>query len=111
MKLLCCTICSQVFSLSYTYTECKGGHCGGQYLNNIAAKVWGEKGDMFVLGFANSSLTTALRAQLYEGDSKELMPYAGSMTPKGREFTAFIIPEAADSVMRVAERFDPIPVR
>lgn len=111
MKLLCCTICSQVFSLGYTYTECKGGHCGGQYTNNLDAKVWGNKDKMFVLGFANSSFVNAMRSQRDLGDSTELMPYPGGMTPKGREFAAFIIPEAASSVVRVKERFAPIPVR
>ena len=52
----------------------------------------------------------AIRKQYREGDSTEMMPYAGKMTPKGRDFTAFVIPEAADSINRVNERFEPIKV-
>jgi hypothetical protein len=48
---------------------------------------------------------------LTEGDSKEEMFYAGKMTPKGRDFSAFIIPDAADSIERVEGRFDPIQVK
>jgi len=108
MKLLCCAKCSEVFNLSFNYKECQGGHGGGQYLDNLNAKVWGDPTNIFVLGFANSSFTGALRDQIQQGDRKDLFFYAGSMTPKGREFTAFVIPDAADSVERVLDRFDPI---
>jgi hypothetical protein len=108
MKLLCCIRCNQIFSLSHEYAECKGGHGGGQYVDNLNAKVWGDKKQIFVLGFANSTFISALRGQLNEGDSKEEFFYAGKMTPKGRDFTAFVIPDAADSIIRVEERFDPI---
>jgi len=101
MKLLCCIKCNDVFSLSYTYAECKCGQGGGKYVNNIDAKVWGDKKTIFVLGFANSSFEAALIAQIRNGDSTTMMPYAGKMTPKGRDFTAFIIPDAADSIIRV----------
>jgi len=111
MKLLCCAKCNQVFSLSYTYAECKGGHGGGQYIDNLNAKVWGDPTEVFVLGFANSSLVRALREQINFGDSEEKMYYPGGLTPKGREFLAFIIPEAATSVERVAVRFDPVEVK
>ena len=108
MKLLCCSTCNQVFNLSYDYTECKGGHGGGQYVDNLNAKIWGDPTQIFVLGFANTSFISALRAQLYEGDQADSFYYAGRMTPKGREFTAFVIPDAAESVVRVRDRFDPI---
>jgi hypothetical protein len=51
-----------------------------------------------VLGFANSSFIEAARAQLWDGDSKNTMWYAGKNVAKGREFEAFIVPESADSV-------------
>jgi len=108
MKLLCCAKCNQVFNLSFNYKECEGGHGGGQYVDSLNAKVWGDITNIFVLGFANTSFTGALRAQLNFGDSKDRFFYGGSQTPRGREFTAFVIPEAADSVTRVMDRFDPI---
>jgi len=108
MKLFCCAKCSEVFNLSFKYKECEGGHGGGQYVDNLNAKVWGDLTNIFVLGFANTSFAGALRSQLQEGDKKESFFYGGSMTPKGREFTAFVIPEAAHSVQRVMDRFDPI---
>jgi hypothetical protein len=97
-----------VFNLSHTYKECNGGHGGGQYVDNLNAKVWGDPAQIFVLGFANSSFISALRDQLNKGDKEADFFYAGKMTPKGREFTAFIIPEAADSVERTLEKFEPI---
>lgn len=111
MKLLCCVRCNQIFSLSHTYAECKGGHGGGQYIDGLNAKIWGNEKQIFVLGFSNSTFIAALRSQLTEGDSKEEMFYAGKMTPKGRDFSAFIIPDAADSIERVEGRFDPIQVK
>jgi hypothetical protein len=110
MKLILCSPCNQIFNLSHTYTECKGAHGGGQYVDDINAKVWGPREKIFVLGFANGSLVEALRAQLDTGDSTEKMPYAGRMETKGRDFTAFIIPESASSVERVDERFEPVIV-
>jgi hypothetical protein len=108
MKLICCVKCNQVFNLSFDYKECDGGHGGGQYIDNLNAKVWGDLTNIFVLGFANTSLASALRNQLEHGDQAPDFYYAGKMTPKGREFTAFVIPEAADSVERVRDRFEPV---
>jgi hypothetical protein len=108
VKLILCSPCNQIFNLSHTYTECKGAHGGGQYVDNINAKVWGSREKIFVLGFANGSLVSALREQLNTGDSTEKMPYAGRMETKGRDFTAFVIPESASSVTRVADKFEPI---
>lgn len=110
MKLILCARCNEIFNLSHDYRECKGGHGGGQYVDSLNAKVWGDPNLIFVLGFANSSLTQALRDQLYKGDQPADFYYAGKMTPKGREFTAFVIPSAADSVIRVTDRFEPIKV-
>jgi len=108
MKLLCCAKCNQVFNLSFDYKECNGGHGGGQYIDRLNVQVWGDLANIFVLGFANTSFTGALRDQLNNGDQAPNFYYAGKMTPRGREFTAFVIPEAADSVIRVPDRFDPI---
>ncbi len=108
MKLILCSICNETFSLSHTYKECKGGHGGGQYIDNVNAKVWGLKDKVFVLGFTNSSLTAALRGQITGGDlpPKGMSGY-GIVSP-GREFTAFVIPESAPTVDRVSERFIPV---
>lgn len=111
MKLLCCVSCNQVFSLAYEYQECRGGHGGGQYIDNVNARIWGPGNRIFILGFANSTFISALRAQLEQGDSTEMFDYAGEYTPKGRDFTAFVIPDAASSVVREDTRFDPIVPR
>lgn len=108
MKLLCCVKCNEVFNLSFDYRECSGNHGGGQYVDRLNAKVWGDLTNIFVLGFANTSFVSAMHNQLEHGDRPADFYYAGKMTPKGREFTAFVIPEAADSVVRVLERFEPI---
>lgn len=108
MKLLLCVTCNQVFNLNQDYAECRGGHGGGQYIGNLNAKVWGPKDKVFLLGFANSTLAAALRDQIRVGDrTPEYLPGYG-MTPKGREFTAFVIPDAAESVAWVDDRFEPI---
>jgi hypothetical protein len=111
MKLLCCTKCNQVFNLSRYYKECDGQHGGGQYIDNLNAKVWGDPARIFVLGFANNSFVGALRDQLQIGDRPADFYYAGKTTSKGREFTAFVIPSAVDSVIRVVDRFEPIEDR
>ena len=108
MKLLLCAKCNQVFNLAFHYKECDGGHTGGQYIDNLNAKVWGDLTNAFVLGFANTSLTGALRDQLNIGDQPPSYLPGYGLTPKGREFTAFVIPDAAESVERVLERFEPI---
>lgn len=106
MKLLLCVTCSQIFNLSHKYAECNGGHGGGLYVDEVNAKIWGDREKIFVLGFANGSIVSALRDQINEGDLDEKMRYAGRMETVGRDFTAFIIPESAGSIERVDERSD-----
>lgn len=110
MKLLCCANCNEVFNLSYIYQECAGGHGGGQYVNNVEAKVWGDLGKIFVLGFANTSFISALRAQVEQGDLTADFNYSGRIVSKGRDFTAFVIPESAPSIDRVLNKFEAIEV-
>lgn len=110
MKLICCATCNEVFNLSYSYKECEGGHGGGQYVDSLNAKVWGDLTQIFVLGFANSSLVSALRNQVQHGDLPADFGYGGKIVSKGRDFTAFVIPKSAPSIERVTQRFDPIPV-
>lgn len=106
MKLIVCLPCNEVFSLGRTYRECQGNHCGGQYVDNLNAKVWGDPKKYFVLGFQNGSFINAMSDQFHNGDPKETFVYGGDMCcVKGREFTAFVIPEAATSVVRVKRKF------
>lgn len=108
MKLLLCIKCNQIFNLSGVYKECDGNHGGGQYINRLDAKVWGDRESIFVLGFTNSSLGSALRNQLQNGDLPADFGYGGRVVSKGREFTAFIIPDSAASIIRTDEKFDPV---
>lgn len=104
MKLLCCARCSEVFNLGYKYKECSGGHGGGMYVGDLAARVWGPRELILVLGFANSSFVDAARAQISDGDLKETMRYPGGPVTKGRDFDAFIIPDSAPTVTRYTTR-------
>lgn len=110
MKLLLCAKCSQIFNLTRTYQECRGGHGGGQYVNELDAKIWGPKKTIFVLGFANSTLTGALRDQIAHGDLPETYLPGYGITSPGRDFKAFVIPESADSIDHSDEKFEPIIV-
>jgi hypothetical protein len=99
MKLILCEKCSDVVALKLDIDRsCSCGKSGGRYVNELDAEVWGP---CFKLGFANSSLINALRAQKFEGDSKEVMAYAAGLVTKGRDFQAFIIPESAETMKRV----------
>ena len=108
MKILCCGKCNQLFNLSFEYQECHGGHGGGQYIDHVNAKIWGDPTQIFILGFANTSFINALRDQINLGDRTDSFNYGGTIATKGREFTAFVIPDSADSITRVPDKFDPI---
>jgi hypothetical protein len=64
-------------------------------VTNLTAKIWGTKELITTLGFANTSFIDAVRKQIIEGDSK---------TGRGREFTAFVIPNSAGSVQHYETR-------
>lgn len=100
MKLLACRNCSDVFSLRVAIRNCSCGKCGGQYVDDLTAEVWGPKDGYWVLGFNNSSLVDAIRQQMSLGDSKEVMGGIYGSAVKGRPFEAFIIPESAPTVIR-----------
>jgi len=100
MKLLFCIKCNEVFSLGLEPKECKGKHGGGVYIDNLNAEVWGPKESVFVLGFTNSSLAGALRDQLNLGDREPVYMPGYGVVPPGRDFTAFVIPNSAASVVR-----------
>lgn len=99
MKLILCEKCSDVVALKVNIDRsCFCGLSGGRYIDTLDAEVWGP---CFKLGFANFSLVKALRAQKFNGDSHEVIPYAGGLATKGRSFEAFVIPESATSMKRV----------
>jgi hypothetical protein len=100
MKLILCEKCSDIVALRLNLgiSRCFCGESGGRYVDELNAEVWGP---CFKLGFANSSLIAALRAQKFEGDSKETMIYGYKRVTKGRDFQAFIIPESADTMKRI----------
>lgn len=102
MKLLNCFSCGDVFALHYSLRECSCKKVSGQYRKDgLHADVYmPDRKSGAVLGFANRSFQRALIDQAAFGDSEELMYYGGKMTPSGRTFNAFIIPEAADTVHR-----------
>ena len=84
MKLLLCVKCSDVFSLKTSgMTTCICGQTSGRYTDNLNAEVSGVKDKFMVLGFDNSSLIEAVRAQLLLGDSR-----------------AFIVPDSSSTVKR-----------
>ena len=99
MKLILCEKCCDVVSLRLGVDRsCECGESGGRYVDNLNAEVWGP---CFKLGFANSTLVSALRLQKHSGDSAEKMRYASGVVTKGRDFQAFVIPESASTMKRV----------
>jgi hypothetical protein len=95
MKLLYCPHCQDVRKLRTeaeikTYGEdivCLCTRSWGRYTDELNA-VYG--GDAVMLGFANSTLALAIKA------NKDSPPERGN----GRTFIAFIIPESAPTVKR-----------
>lgn len=100
MKLLCCVKCNEVFSLGFKYKQCSGEHGGGMYVDDINARFWGAKRDIIPIGFANYSFSEAARAQYQVGDLAKTMHYGGELVSPGRDFDAFIMPDATPSITR-----------
>ena len=90
MKLLFCRQCQDVVSLRSSPRLCTCGNSGGQYVNHINAKYWGN--DALLIGFNNGSFSIALHEQKNVGDREDSY---------GRRFEAFIIPTKAPSVKKV----------
>jgi hypothetical protein len=87
MKLIFCPHCQDVVKLALTTRTCECGMAGGRYLDDaLHAEVWGSA---IPLGFANSSLASALLVRPDRG--------------MGREFTAFVIPYECPTVKLVSE--------
>lgn len=81
MKLVYCKECCDVFKMGYEQKKCECGASWGSYKGDGLNATYG--GEAVPLGFANSSLRTALQHQ----------PLAG----KGGMFTAFVIPQVCDT--------------
>lgn len=102
MKLLMCNSCQSIIALSFALKECGCKEVSGKYREDgLHADVYmPNRLSGLVLGFANGGFSYAVNNQLKEGDSKELMGYAGGVVTRGRDFPAFIIPESAPTVHR-----------
>jgi hypothetical protein len=99
MKLLLCIKCSDVIKLREEEERtCFCGKSGGKYIDELNAEYWGSA---YLIGFANSSLVSALRKQIAEGDLNESMGGIYGNEKKGRQFNAFLIPESAPTIKKV----------
>jgi len=86
MKLILCKNCQDIVRLIKEERFCRCGKCSGKYTDDLNA--WYKGGEFVVpLGFANSSLISALRNQPKEG--------------WGENFTAFVIPEICDTFKKI----------
>lgn len=100
MKLLVCLLCDDVFSLRSRKRSCQCKSTSGKYLaDNLTAQFTGPG---LLLGFANSTYGHAIREQVNRGDDGLLPmgfgPYRDEL--KGRDFTAFVIPDSAKTAIR-----------
>lgn len=87
MKLLLCKECQDIIRLVDVKRTCKCGKVGGRYIDDLNAVYFG---DMAVpIGFANSSLVSAVRNQPKNG--------------MGENFTAFVIPKVCSTYKLVLE--------
>lgn len=89
MKLIFCVKCYDIVRLQHEPRECACERSSGRYIDDLNASI---SGPCIPLGFANTSFINALREQKRNGDKDDGF---------GREFTAFVIPESAPSVVRV----------
>jgi hypothetical protein len=101
MKLLACLLCDDVFSLRSRKRTCQCKSSSGKYLkDNLTAEYTGP---CLLLGFANSTYIQAVRDQVKQGDEgltpMDFGPYNQEL--KGRDFTAFVIPESAKTAKRI----------
>jgi len=103
MKLIFCNECKDVVQLRYNIRYCECGESGGHYVDDLNAKIWGP---CIKIGFANGSFGDALYWQKTQGDSDKMMPYGYGYVTKGRPFDAFLIPESAETMIRVEKPKD-----
>lgn len=86
MKLVLCKKCQDVVRLVSEPRTCKCGACGGHYIDDLCAVLWGEHAVR--LGFDNFDLCNAIRD----------CPLVSSW---GLTFKAFVIPESCETFKRV----------
>ena len=94
MKLLICKICNSVFNLTDKSKSCECGKTKGKYTDNINAVY---SGPGIPIGFGNNSLLNAMRLQNFLNKVEKDNP---KVCCKGEEFTAFTIPEWADTITK-----------
>ena len=86
MKLLFCPHCNSVFNLTFDLKKCSCGKSYGRYIDQNNAEI---SETAVALGFKNSEFVEAMRDHIRE-------PW-GRL---GKEFTAFVIPDNSESVIR-----------
>lgn len=92
MKLLCCTNCSDIISLTTKEERtCSCGESSGLYIDEINAVFKGEH--CVPLGISNPTFIKALQMSRIE-NKHQIEP----TTCKGVDFTAFIILDCATSI-------------
>ena len=105
MKLLLCTDCQSVVSLTQHHTRsCECGNVKGVYIDELNARFRSINDNYFMIGFANYTIQKAIC------DYKTY----GSPDGMGLNFTAFVIPEPCKTFVRLSEeefeklRTDPL---
>ena len=92
MKLLFCKECNSIFNLTIAEKTCECGKTKGKYVDNLNAEY---SGPGIPLGFSNNSLIRAIKIQEMLNELEKDNP---KVCCKGEEFTAFTIPQWADSI-------------
>ena len=92
MKLLLCKKCTSIFNLSRKPKTCDCGESKGHYTDNVNAV---HSGPSIPIGFANSSFLRAVKMQEFLNKKEIGNP---EVCCKGEEFTAFTIPEWAETI-------------
>jgi hypothetical protein len=95
MKLLLCKKCTSVFNLTHKPKTCECGASSGYYTDNLNAV---HSGPSIPIGFANRSFLKAIRMQEFLNEKESGNP---NVCCKGEEFTAFTIPEWAETIEKV----------
>ena len=95
MKLLLCKKCTSIFNLSRKPKTCDCGESKGHYTGNLHAV---HSGPSIPIGFNNSSFMQAIRMQGFANQTEKGNP---RICCKGEEFTAFTIPEWAETIEKV----------
>jgi hypothetical protein len=81
MKLIYCSCCNDVFSLSFYIKKCHCGKSYGKYIDKLNAQI---SESAIPIGFNNREFNQALNNQPDEG--------------MGKRFDAFVIPKQCDTI-------------